>query len=111
MEISRPIDIIILFLSFVITWWWIVLPPLLFFTFLVLWIYYLTSGYLTKMSWSMLEISVPKEVFQTPKAAENIFSALHSMSPPPEFMEKIWKGKIQDYLSLEIVGNAGKSHF
>lgn len=59
----------------------------------------------------MLEISVPKEVFQTPKAAENIFSSLHSMSSPPEFMEKYWKGEIQNYISLEIIGNAGKSHF
>lgn len=59
----------------------------------------------------MLEISVPKEVFQTPKAIEGIFSALHSMSSPPDAIEQYWKGKIQDYLSLEIVGDAGKSHF
>lgn len=58
----------------------------------------------------MIEISVPKEVFQTPKAIENIFSALHSMSSPPEWLDKNWKGKIQDYISLEMVGEAGKSH-
>lgn len=62
------------------------------------------------MSWSILEISVPREVFQTPKAIESIFSTLHSMSSPPEFMEKYWKGKVQDYMCFEMVGNAGKSH-
>lgn len=94
-----------------IQWWWIILPPVLFATFWELWTYYLKTAYLAKMSWTMMEISVPKEVLQTPKAIESIFSSLHSMSSPPEFLEKHWKGKVQDYISLEIVGDAGKSHF
>lgn len=64
------------------------------------------------MSWTILEVSVPREVFQTPKSVESIFTSLHSMSnPPDEFLEKYWKGKIQDYLCLEIAGSEGKSHF
>lgn len=111
MEINNPIDVIILSLNFVIQWWWIILPPALFTAFWELWTDYVRSGYLAKMSWTMMEINMPKEVFQTPKAIEGIFSALHSMSSPPDNIEKYWKGKIQDYLSLEIVGDAGKSHF
>lgn len=111
MEIYNPFDAVILFILFLIQWWWIFLPPILFFIFLELWLYYIKVKHLSKMSWTILEVSVPREVFQTPKAIENIFASLHSISVPPEFMEKYWKGKVQDYLCLEMVGSAGKSHF
>lgn len=111
MTLDNPLDITILFFSFMIQWWWLVAPLVLFFIFWEFWLYYIKTIYLSKMSWTLLEISVPKEVFQTPKAIENIFSSLHSISSPPEFWEKYWKGVVQGYLCLEIVGQAGKSHF
>lgn len=110
LEISNPLDILILFFQFLIQWWWIVLPPILFFIFWEFWLYYIKLLYISKTSWTILEVNVPREIFQTPKAVENIFSSLHSISIPPEFMEKYWKGKVQDYLCLEFVGDAGKSH-
>lgn len=111
MEISGPLDFIPLFISLLINWWWIILPPVLFFIFLEFWLYYIKTVYISGVSWTILEISVPREVYQTPKAIENIFAALHSISVPPEFLEKYWKGKIQDYLCFEMVGENGKSHF
>ncbi|KKP98764.1 MAG: hypothetical protein US71_C0020G0004 [Parcubacteria group bacterium GW2011_GWD2_38_12] len=108
---ENPFDGVILFIPFLIQWWWIFLPPILFFIFKELWLYYVKIGYLSRMSWTMLEISVPREVFQTPKAIENIFASLHSISIPPEFMEIYRKGKVQDYICLEMVGGGGKSHF
>lgn len=110
MEISSPIDFIILFFTFLIHWWWLILPFVLFLTLWEMWLSYVRGTYLSKMSWSMIEISVPKEVFQTPKAIENIFSTLHSISSAPEWWDIVWKGKIQDYISLEMVGEAGRSH-
>lgn len=112
MEISNPLDAIILFFQFIFNWWWIVLPPILGVIFWELWLYYIKISYSATMSWTILEVSVPKEVFQTPKSVESIFTSLHSMSSPPdEFLDKYWRGKIQDYLCFEIVGAAGKSHF
>lgn len=112
MEISNPLDIIILFFQFMFNWWWLLLPPVLGVVFWELWLYYIKISYSATMSWTVLEVSVPKEVFQTPKSVESIFSSLHSMSSPPdEFLDKYWKGKIQDYLCFEIVGSAGKAHF
>lgn len=108
--VNNPLDVVILFFIFMVQWWWIVLPPILFLIFWEFWLYYVGTSYTSKMSWSMIEINVPKEVFQTPKAVENIFSTLHSMSSPPEWLDKYWKGKIQDYISLEMVGDNGTSH-
>lgn len=110
MEISNPIDFIILFFTFLIHWWWLILPFVLLLTLWEMWLSYVRGTYLSKISWSMIEISVPKEVFQTPKAVENIFATLHSISSAPEWWDIVWKGKIQDYISLEMVGEASRSH-
>lgn len=105
-------DAIILFLQFMFNWWWVILPPILGVIFWEMWLSYIKTSYSSAVSWAMMEVSVPKEVFQTPKSVESIFASLHSMSSPPdEFMDKYWKGKIQDYLCFEIVGTSGKSHF
>lgn len=112
MEVSNPFDIIILFFRFMFDWWWLTLPPVLGVIFWEFWLYYLKITYSASMSWTILEVSVPREVFQTPKSLENVFAALHSMSTPPdEFLDKYWEGKVQDYLCLEIVGRGGKSYF
>ena len=92
--------------------WWIVLPLVALFIFWDFWLIYLHVRYLKAISWKVLEIKVPKNVLKTPKAMEQIFAAAHT---PYSYglipFDKYVKGKEEPWMSFELVGRAGESHF
>ncbi len=90
--------------------WWIVLPFLLFSILSNLWLFYLRITNLQKISWSLLEIHVPKEILRTPKAMEQIFASIAAIWPGISFFDKWWKGKIVEWISFEMVGVAKGVH-
>jgi hypothetical protein len=92
-------------------YWWIVLPPALYFIFIDLWLFYVQSRYIKNISWITLEINVPKEVMKTPKAMEQIFAGLSVIQSGANFIEKWWKGKVQEWISFEIFGKNGTTKF
>ncbi len=78
--------------------WWLVLP-------IVAWIIYVEFREHHKslefhhgIKWKLLELKVPSTILKTPKAMEQIFSAAYLEG------EKLW-------MSFEVVGRAGESHF
>ncbi len=92
--------------------WWIVLPLILLFIFLDFWLMTVRRNYLLKIKWKLLEIRIPREILKTPKAMEQVFAAIHATySGGIKFWDKWWKGKMEDWTSFELVGNAGKVHF
>jgi hypothetical protein len=92
--------------------WWIVLPLIAFFIFWDFWRFYLHVRFVKGISWKLLEIKIPKNVLKTPKAMEQIFAAAHA---PYSYgiipFDKYWKGKEEFWMSFELVGHAGESHF
>lgn len=92
--------------------WWLVIPAALFFIFAEMWLNYVRTLFIRGISWTLLEIRIPKEILKTPKAMEQVFAAAHSIqSFPPKFWDKYWKGKVAEWMSFEIVGYAGGVHF
>ncbi len=92
--------------------WWIVLPVVTFFLFWDFWVFYIRFKFITAIRWTLLEIKVPKNILKTPKAMEQIFAAAHApYSYGLRFMEKYWEGKVEYWMSFEVVGFAGESHF
>lgn len=92
--------------------WWIILPVIAFIVFWEFWVLYIQYRFIKGIKWVLLEIKVPKNVLKTPKAMEQIFAAAHAMySYGLRFMEKYWEGKVEYWMSFEIVGSAGKNHF
>lgn len=92
--------------------WWVVLPLVLLFIFLDFWLMVVRQNYLLKIKWKLLEIRIPREILKTPKAMEQVFAAVHATySGGIKFWDKWWKGKVEDWMSFELVGNAGKVHF
>ncbi|MDP1689343.1 MAG: hypothetical protein Q8L47_04430 [bacterium] len=91
--------------------WWFVLPFLLLSFLLNLWLFYLKLRTLQQMSWSLLEIQVPREILRTPKAMEQIFASLAAIWPAINFYEKWWKGKVVEWASFEMVGVSSKVNF
>jgi len=78
------------------------------------WIYFVYSQqnkFGRKQSFIMLAIDVPKNNLQTPRAVENIFSALAGAHTPLDWHEKKFKGEFQLGFSLEIVSIDGYIQF
>ena len=92
--------------------WWVVIPLALFFIFRDLWLFYIRTKYVKAISWTLLELKIPKNVLTTPKAMEQIFAAAHgTYSFGIKFLEKWWDGKVEDWMSFELVGYAGGVYF
>lgn len=88
------------------------MPLALFFIFRELWLFYIRTLYLGSVKWKMLEVKVPREILKTPKAMEQIFAAVHGIYPYGfRFWEKYWEGKVDPWMSFELVGYAGGVYF
>lgn len=86
-------------------------PPLLFFVFRMFWHQYAQLKYVLGLSWTLLEIKLPKEVLKGPQAMESIFSALHAIGVPASFFRRLVNGIVQPWMSFEIAGINGQVHF
>lgn len=93
------------------TWWFF--APLI--TGIVLWEswkLYIHVRFLKSIKWVVLEIKVPKDVLKTPKAMEQIFAAAHTpYSYGIRPYDKYIKGIDEKFMSFELVGRAGETHF
>ena len=77
-----------------------------------LWLLRLREKTMAGMKWVTLEIKIPKENLKSPKAMEQVFASLHAtytfgLKP----IDKWWYGKIEDWMSLEMVGFSHSMHF
>jgi hypothetical protein len=92
--------------------WWIVLPVVAALLFWEFWRLYLHVKFVKEINFKLLEIKVPKTIMKTPKAMEQIFAAAHApYSYGIRFYDKYIKGKEEFWMSFEMVGRAGESHF
>lgn len=92
--------------------WWVVIPLALFFIFRDLWLAYARTEYIKSITWTLLEVKIPKNVLTTPKAMEQIFAAAHgTYSFGIRFRDKWWNGKVEDWMSFEFVGYSGGVYF
>lgn len=101
-----------LILGLIFSLWWVYTPVLLFFILIFIFQVYTKTKYFLNIKWILLEIKVPSESVKSPKAMENIFSALHAMLMPIKpFRDTFLKGKVQEWYSLELVGGSGEVKF
>lgn len=92
--------------------WWFLVPLVLFFILWDFWLSYIRLEHLKKIPWILLEIKVPREILKTPKAMEQVFAAVHATySFGIRFWDKHWHGKIESWMSFEMVGVAGGVYF
>ncbi|MFH1393018.1 MAG: hypothetical protein ABIG73_01395 [Patescibacteria group bacterium] len=91
--------------------WWLWLPPFLIVLSVELWVKYLKAKATKEIIWLLLEVKIPRIIEKTPKAMEQVFAGLHGILSGIKFLDKYWKGKVQWWFSLEIVGLGGEMHF
>mgnify|MGYP001567012630 CR=1 FL=1 len=92
--------------------WWFIVPIVLAFIFWELWLFYIRENYKKNIKWVLLRIKTPKEILKTPKTMEQIFATafgVYSFGMKP--YEIYWDGKVEAWLSFELVGYAGGVYF
>ena len=91
--------------------WWFWLPIFLVVLFIELWVKYLQLKAIKKIKWLLLEVKISRNIEKTPKAMEQIFSGLHGILAKIKFLDKYWKGKVQEWFSFEMAGINGSVYF
>lgn len=94
--------------------WWFVVPVILAVLLRDVWLLYIRRALLMKAEWLTLEIKIPTEILKTPKAMEQVFSAVYSIysyGTANEFVAKYWEGKMEKWMSFEMMGMKGGVYF
>ncbi len=91
--------------------WWLWLPVFLAVLFIELWVKHLQTKAIKKIKWLLLEVKISRNIEKTPKAMEQVFSGLHGILTKVKFLDKYWKGKVQEWFSFEIAGIDGSVYF
>lgn len=85
-------------------------PVFLWYVFSHQWMHYVQERYISNIKWVMLEIKLPKETNKSPLAMEIALNAIYQTSSGT-WLDKIWKGKVKDWFSLEMVSIEGNIKF
>jgi len=104
-------DIFYTIISTFLSLWWLWLPVFLATLFIELWILYLKLKAIKGINWILLEVKITRDIEKTPKAMEQIFSGLHGILTRVKFLDKYWKGKVQEWFSFEIAGIDNSVYF
>jgi len=104
-------DIFYTIISTFLSLWWLWLPVFLAVLFIELWVKYLQTKAIKKIKWLLLEVKISRNIEKTPKAMEQVFSGLHGILTKVKFLDKYWKGKVQEWFSFEIAGIDGSVYF
>lgn len=108
-------------LSILLFYWWLWLPISLWFVFWESLTTYTRAKYVSELKWILLELQLPQDSHRSFKAMEQTFAGLHVIGAvwQPKMLldrfkiwrEKVFKGKVADWISLEIVSISGQIHF
>ena len=75
------------------------------------WVQYVRANFIAQQTPVLLEIKVPRQIFKTPRAMEEVFIALNVGPGETTFISRWWEGKVRPWWSLELVSLEGKVHF
>ncbi len=99
-------------LWFLAGYWWIYLPVLLFFVLIISFENYTRLKFTKAIKWVLFDLKIPLDPGKSPKAMEQIFASLHGTLPPPIiWRDRFFKGKMVNWISFEMVGIGGETHF
>lgn len=104
-------DIFYAILSIFLKIWWLWLPVVLIAIFIELWVNYLKIKAIKGLKWTLLEVKISRDIEKSPKSMEQVFSGLHGVITKIKFLDKYWKGKVQEWFSFEVASIDGSVYF
>ncbi len=91
---------------------WFIVPVFFVALFWRIRLFYIRSEFLKNVKWEMLEIRFPADNVRTPKSMEHVFTTLYGIySFGIKSFDKYLDGKVELWISFEIVGRADGIHF
>jgi hypothetical protein len=75
------------------------------------WVHYIRRLYIFNMKWSLLQVTIPREVSKSPQAMELFINSLYQTAGTATFYHKYWLGNVRNWFSLELVSIEGKIYF
>jgi hypothetical protein len=87
------------------------LPIITFFLFFEFWMYYVQQGFKMDQGRSVLEITLPKDVYKSPEAMELVLVQLHQTASPDNHIQTYIDGKHPPTTTLELVSRGGEVKF
>ena len=98
--------------NIIVTFAWVVFPILIIVILRDFWMVRVVSNYVNGLEWVVLEIDIPKLNLKSLKSMEQVFVSLHgTYSFGIKKRDKFLKGKVEDWMSLEIAGFGKSIHF
>ena len=92
--------------------WWVALPIAVFLFFWEFWIMYIRNKFIQGIEWVLLEIKIPQNIEKTPKAMVQVFSEMiASYSFGFNSVARYLEGKVENWISFEMIGYNGGVHF
>jgi len=88
----------------------IMLTVLLCVIFWDLWVDYVRSKQFLGLKYTVLQLTLPKDTFKSPKAMEVVLNSLHNSSDGSRYAQ-FWKGETRPWYSLELISIEGKVKF
>lgn len=96
----------------IVSLWWLILPLAAAAILREWWLTSITREYIARINWILLEIKIPRENLKSAKAMEHVFASLHATySHGIKRKDRYFKGKVEDWMSFEVVGDASGAHF
>ena len=100
------------FIDFVVSIWWLIAFAILFPVTRNAWIAARQEKFKHAIDFVLLELHIPREIKKSPKAMEQILSAIHSLrNAPMNLKEWYWEGEVTLWFTLEMVSFGGEVHF
>lgn len=76
------------------------------------WLFYRNENFKSDIKWKLLEIKIPRENIKSPKAMEQVLTAINSLrNAPGDLEERWWEGEVTRWYSLELVSFGGEVHY
>ncbi len=98
--------------EFILTLWWIPIAIAIIWVARNIWLIFKIADYIEAIEWVTLEVRIPKDNLKTIKAMEQVFASLHgTYSYGIKRWDRYFKGKVEDWMSLEIAGFSHGVHF
>lgn len=90
---------------------WLVVVCLLLWVVWKVYLYIKMVDYVAAINWTFLQIKVPEDAMQTPKAMENIFAVLDGIHKNPDLIERYFEGYLEAWYSCELVCTRGRAQY
>ncbi len=75
------------------------------------WVIYIRAKFIASQTPILLEIKIPRQIFKTPRAMEQVFAGLNIGPGETTFISRWWEGKVRPWWSLELISVEGKISF